>query len=410
MSATIPGALAKSYSQKKSERASSTKNIPGTVVLRDANGAFEGTASSVADNAITSAKIVNDTIVDADIKSDAAISLSKLATGALPTAITVASANIVNGTITNDDVSSTAAVAHSKLANITAGQVLIGNASNVPTATALSGDVTVNSSGVTAIGSGVIVNADVNASAAIAGTKISPDFGSQNVTTTGQSAVGTSISSNAKFIVGGTMTATTSQRAISLTPSFDANGTVGCQAVLTGASTAANAGTPYTLGSITHFYANQSTFHSDSTVTSQYGLLVASSLASATNNYGVYSGIPDGATNFNIYCAGAAPNYFAGDVGINDTTPSYPLDVNGTINTTDAYRVDGTKVVGNRSTGWTAPSGTATRTTFATFAGQTISNPPTQAQVQAIDNHVKILSERVKALIDDLTTHGLLGA
>jgi hypothetical protein len=38
---------------------------------------------------------------------------------------------------------------------------------------------------VTAIGSGVIVNADVNASAAIDGTKISPDFGSQNVLTTG---------------------------------------------------------------------------------------------------------------------------------------------------------------------------------------------------------------------------------
>jgi hypothetical protein len=32
---------------------------------------------------------------------------------------------------------------------------------------------------------GTILNADVNASAAIAGTKISPDFGSQNVTTTG---------------------------------------------------------------------------------------------------------------------------------------------------------------------------------------------------------------------------------
>ena len=32
---------------------------------------------------------------------------------------------------------------------------------------------------------GTIVNADINASAAIAGTKISPDFGSQNITTTG---------------------------------------------------------------------------------------------------------------------------------------------------------------------------------------------------------------------------------
>ena len=35
------------------------------------------------------------------------------------------------------------------------------------------------------IADGAIVNADVNASAAIAGTKISPDFGSQNIATTG---------------------------------------------------------------------------------------------------------------------------------------------------------------------------------------------------------------------------------
>ncbi len=37
---------------------------------------------------------------------------------------------------------------------------------------------------------GTIVNADINASAAIAGTKISPNFGSQNTTTTGIAAVG----------------------------------------------------------------------------------------------------------------------------------------------------------------------------------------------------------------------------
>ena len=33
---------------------------------------------------------------------------------------------------------------------------------------------------------GEIINADINASAAIAGTKVSPDFGSQNITTSGQ--------------------------------------------------------------------------------------------------------------------------------------------------------------------------------------------------------------------------------
>jgi hypothetical protein len=39
-------------------------------------------------------------IVNADIKSDAAIALSKLATGALPTAITVATANLVDANVT----------------------------------------------------------------------------------------------------------------------------------------------------------------------------------------------------------------------------------------------------------------------------------------------------------------------
>jgi hypothetical protein len=49
----------------------------------------------------------------------------------------------------------------------------------------VSGDVNVATDGTSSIAAGAIVNADVNASAAIAGTKISPDFGSQAVTTTG---------------------------------------------------------------------------------------------------------------------------------------------------------------------------------------------------------------------------------
>ena len=68
--------------------------------------------------------------------SNDAIATSKIAAGALPSDVTVASANIVDGTI---------------------------------------------------------VNADVNASAAIAGTKISPNFGSQNIQTTGQVQVSGSL-------------------------------------------------------------------------------------------------------------------------------------------------------------------------------------------------------------------------
>jgi hypothetical protein len=54
--------------------------------------------------------------------------------------------------------------------------------------------------------------------------------------------------------------------------------------------------------------------------------------------------------------------------------------------------LQGTQVLATRRTGWAAPTGTATRTSFDTATATT-----TQ------------LAERLKALIDDLTTHGLIG-
>ena len=78
------------------------------------------------------ADIRDDAVTTAKIRDDA-VTMDKLNSGALPTDITVASANIVDGTI---------------------------------------------------------VNADVNASAAIAGTKITPAFGSQNLSTSGTAATG----------------------------------------------------------------------------------------------------------------------------------------------------------------------------------------------------------------------------
>jgi hypothetical protein len=180
------------------------------------NGSANVTAAStIANNAVTTAKILDANVTTAKI-ADANVTTAKIADSA------VTSAKIADGTIVNADINASAAIALTKLASITAGQVLLGNASNAPTATALTGDVTINSSGVTAIGSGVIVNADINASAAIAlsklatgalptaitvasanlvdgtivnadinasaaiaGTKIAPDFGSQNISTTG---------------------------------------------------------------------------------------------------------------------------------------------------------------------------------------------------------------------------------
>lgn len=92
-------------------------------------------------------------IANADIATSAGIALSKLATGALPSAITVSTDNIVNGTISN---------------------------------------------------------ADINAAAAIAGAKVSPNFGSQNILTAGNIS-GASVFAGAITATGAASAAITAQ-------------------------------------------------------------------------------------------------------------------------------------------------------------------------------------------------------
>lgn len=81
--------------------------------------------------------------------------------------------------------------------------------------------------------------------------------------------------------------------------------------------------------------------------------------------------------------AGAA---FAGAISAPGLALAGDADVAG------AYKIDAVKVVGNRVTGWGTPTGTASRAAFDTGA---IS--------------VSQLAQRVKALIDDLRAHGLIG-
>jgi len=79
---------------------------------------------------------------------------------------------IASDVIIDADVNSAAAIAYSKLAALTAANILVGNGSNVATSVTMSGDVSLDNAGVAAIGSEVIVNADVSTSAAIAYSKL----------------------------------------------------------------------------------------------------------------------------------------------------------------------------------------------------------------------------------------------
>lgn len=79
---------------------------------------------------------------------------------------------VLSGAIVNADIASNAAIAFSKLASLSSANILVGNSSNVATSVAVTGDVTISNTGVTAIAAGAIVNADVSATAAIAFSKL----------------------------------------------------------------------------------------------------------------------------------------------------------------------------------------------------------------------------------------------
>ena len=68
-------------------------------------------------------------------------------------------ASVVRGDIVNANIKSDAAIAFSKLAALNSAQILVGNGSNVPTAVSVTGDVTISNAGVTAIGSARVLPA-----------------------------------------------------------------------------------------------------------------------------------------------------------------------------------------------------------------------------------------------------------
>ena len=201
----------------------------------------------------------------------------------------VTSAKIVDGAIVNADINASAAIDYSKLATLADGNILVGNGSGVATSVNPSGDIDISNTGAFSIASGVIVNADVNASAAIAGTKISPDFGSQAITTTGNvsAAAGTftdavvhNYTSAVQLPVG-----TTAQRPASpSTGDFRFNSTTTQAEVYDGSSfTAVGSGGGGTGGGNEQiFFESENEMNSSYTISSNHNALVAGPLTIAS--------------------------------------------------------------------------------------------------------------------------------
>lgn len=82
----------------------------------------------------------------------------------------------------------------------------------------------------------------------------------------------------------------------------------------------------FTLGSLTHFTANQGTITGGSRTapTNQIGFQATATLTGATNNYGFQGLIPAGTNRWNLYMSGTANNYMAGQLQLGDGSAAAP--------------------------------------------------------------------------------------
>ena len=144
----------------------SSADIAGSKLANDSVGLSKlGGGALPTDITVSSNNIVDDTIVNADIKSDAGILYTKLQTGVLPSDRQVNSANIVDGSIVDGDINANADIQGSKLLNDSVPLTKFGSG-------ALPTDITVASANIV---DGTIVNADINDNADIHGDKLLND-------------------------------------------------------------------------------------------------------------------------------------------------------------------------------------------------------------------------------------------
>jgi len=117
--------------------------------------------------------------------------------------------------------------------------------------------------------------------------------------------------------VAKSLTGATTMIGISSEGTIQSDVTTGAIAYISALSTAAAA---FTLNNYYHFYMQQGSIGAGSAITNQFGLFVDSTLVGATNNYGVFLGIPSGTGRWNLYASGTANNYLAGSLGIGSTS------------------------------------------------------------------------------------------
>ena len=163
------------------------------------------------------------------------------------------------------------------------------------------------------------------------------------IDTSGQVGIGGTAGAANKLEISGTLPTSGA-----VTRSFTGTGTIPSgttTAAINYSSAFTTSAASFTLTDMVHFNATQPTLGAGSTVTNIYGFAAQSSLALATNTYGFYGNIASGSNRYNVYMAGTAGNYFAGNVGIGTASPASKLEVS-TSTAGDGIRVSGNNFAG----------------------------------------------------------------
>lgn len=195
---------------------SSTGSCSFTLLRPTFSGGVITLTADAGSEALTNGHIFvgNASNVAADVAMSGDVTISN-------TGVTAISA----GVIVNADINAAAAIAFSKLAALPSAQILVGSAGNVATAVAVTGDVTISNTGVTAIAAGAIVNADINAAAAIDYSKLAAlTSGNILVGSAGNVATSVAMSGDATIVASGALTI--ANDAITTVKILDANVTL----------------------------------------------------------------------------------------------------------------------------------------------------------------------------------------
>ena len=172
----------------------------GNILVGSATNIATGVAMSgdigIINDGTTS--ISSGVIVDGDVNASAAIAHSKMAAltanrvtetdgsgVVIASAITNTELNHLDGVTSNIQTQLDAKIPEA----LTSANILVGNGSNIATGVAMSGDIGIINDGTTAIQSGVIVNGDVNATAAIDFSKMASLTASRATETDGSGVV-----------------------------------------------------------------------------------------------------------------------------------------------------------------------------------------------------------------------------